>query len=177
MIISRSSHANLDKIVTWLTSLRTAYEHIKESEAALIAEKNRAEADSIRKESEATSMIEMAKGYAELSQVLGGPQGVMQLLMLQNGLYEKLATANGQALNGMQPKISVWNTGSNSNGNNGGESDGNTQGLPQIKNLMQSLPPLFDTIHEQTGISPPSWMAQMPQTSANQDLAKAKGKK
>lgn len=27
---------------------------------------------------------------------------------------------------------------------------------------MQNLPPLFSTIHEQTGIQPPSWMAQMP---------------
>lgn len=150
-----------------------AYEHVKESEAALIAERNRAEADALNKRTEAQSMIEMAKGYAELSRVLGGPQGLMQLLMLQNGLYEKLATANGQALNGMQPKISVWNTGG---GNDGGESDGNAQGTSQIRNLMQSLPPLFETIHEQTGISPPSWMAQMPETSVSKDITKLNGK-
>ena len=27
---------------------------------------------------------------------------------------------------------------------------------------MQSLPPLLGTIHEQTGIQPPDWLAKMP---------------
>lgn len=30
---------------------------------------------------------------------------------------------------------------------------------------MQSLPPLFSTIHDQTGIAPPNWMVQMPKTA------------
>ena len=31
-----------------------------------------------------------------------------------------------------------------------------------IRNLFQSLPPLLSTIHDQTGMAPPSWLAQMP---------------
>jgi flotillin len=31
-----------------------------------------------------------------------------------------------------------------------------------IRNIMQSLPPLLSTIHEQTGITLPNWMVQMP---------------
>jgi len=31
-----------------------------------------------------------------------------------------------------------------------------------IRNIMQNLPPLLSTIQEQTGISPPTWLAQMP---------------
>jgi flotillin len=40
---------------------------------------------------------------------------------------------------------------------------------------MQSLPPLFSTIHDQTGISPPAWLAQLPpqQSAAANDKAKA----
>jgi flotillin len=37
---------------------------------------------------------------------------------------------------------------------------------------MQSLPPLFSTIHEQTGIAPPTWMAQFP-TDQQQSQAHA----
>lgn len=32
-----------------------------------------------------------------------------------------------------------------------------------IRNLMQGLPPLLSTIHDQTGIKPPQWFAQMPE--------------
>lgn len=53
----------------------------------------------------------MSKAYGALSDVLGGPQGFLQYMMIQNNTYEKLAKANGQAINGLQPKISVWNTG------------------------------------------------------------------
>jgi hypothetical protein len=34
--------------------------------------------------------------------------------MLESGTYEKLAEANGLAINGLQPKITMWNTGKSS---------------------------------------------------------------
>lgn len=72
-------------------------------------------------------------------------------MMLENNTYEKLAKANAQAINGLQPKITVWKT---------GEAGGEDAGKP-IRNILQSLPPLLSTINEQTGIAPPSWLAQM----------------
>lgn len=36
-----------------------------------------------------------------------------------------------------------------------------------VREVMQNLPPLLSTIHEQTGISPPSWVAQMSGPEAN----------
>ena len=77
--------------------------------------------------------------------------------MLQNNTYEKLALANAQAINGLQPKITVWNTGS------GEASTGGLDSGAAVRNIFQSLPPLFDTIQDQTGIKPPTWLAQMPQ--------------
>lgn len=32
-----------------------------------------------------------------------------------------------------------------------------------IRNIMQGLPPLLSTIHDQTGIKPPQWFAQLPE--------------
>jgi flotillin len=102
--------------------------------------------------------MEMAKAYGAMVDVLGGPQAFLQFKMIETGMYEKLAKANGLAVSGMQPKITTWNTGSNV-----GEADS----AAPIRNIMQSLPPLLSTIHEQTGIAPPSWMAQMPKNYAD----------
>ena len=78
-------------------------------------------------------------------------------MMLKENTYEKLALANAKAVQGLQPKITVWNTGSDGNG------DGATAaGIAPIQNIMQSLPPLFSTIQEQTGITTPNWTLQMP---------------
>lgn len=74
--------------------------------------------------------------------------------MLKDNTYERLAQANAAAINGLQPKISVWNTGSSS--------DGAADPSAPIRNIFQNLPPLFSTIQEQTGIAPPNWMVQMP---------------
>lgn len=54
--------------------------------------------------------MEMAKAYGALVDVLGGPQAFLQYKMMEMGIYEKLAQANGAAINGLQPKITTWNT-------------------------------------------------------------------
>ena len=148
------------------------YRVAKEAEAALYAERQAAQAVTIKaeasffaKKKEAEAMTEMAKAYSHMAEVLGGPQGLLQYMMLQEGTYEKLANANAAAINGLQPKITVWNTGEGT----GSSSDG----TGAIRNIMQSLPPLLSTINEQTGISPPSWLAQM---SPSQALEKGKPK-
>ncbi|GAD98206.1 hypothetical protein NFIA_083860 [Paecilomyces variotii No. 5] len=130
------------------------YEENKEADAALY--KVRLEADALYyyQKREAEGMLEMAKAYGALVNVLGGPQGFLQYKMIESGTYEKLAKATGLAINGLQPKITMWNTG------NGDSSSDNP-----IRNILQSLPPLFSTIHDQTGIAPPSWLARMPRNN------------
>ena len=132
-----------------------AYQQRQEAEAAYVKKVRAADASLVQKQKEAAGIAEMAGAYGKLADVLGGPQGLLQYLMLQQGTYEKLADANARAVNGMQPKISVWNTGAA-----GGEGGMDT-GAP-IRNLLQSLPPMLDTIQSQTGITPPAWLAQMP---------------
>lgn len=119
-------------------------------------------------------MLEMAKGYGALVDVLGGPQSFLQFKMLESRTYEGLAEANARAVNGLQPKITTWNTGKCPLSSNprcifltsrmmigNGDATGDSGASP-MRNIMQNLPPLLSTIHEQTGIAPPSWIAQMP---------------
>ena len=127
----------------------------KQAEADFIVMQKQAEANFIVKQKEAAGIAETAKAYGELAKVMGGPRGLMQYLMLQNNTYEKLALANAKAINGLQPKINVWNTGSA-----GGEGADPTA---PIRNLFQTLPPLLSTIHDQTGMQPPAWFAKMPE--------------
>src|SRR5262249_38989774 len=110
--------------------------------------------------------MEMAKSYGALANVMGGPAGLLQFMMLQNNTYERLANANAKAIHGLQPKINVWNTGAA-----GSEGGAAADPVASIRNIFQTLPPLLSTINDQTGISPPSWFAQMP---ANKDTALAK---
>ena len=111
---------------------------IREADAAFYAKK---------KEAEGISAV--AGAYRDLADVMGGPAGLLQYLMLKEGTFEKLAHANAQAVNNLQPKITVWNTGENA---------GSSDPSAPIRNIFQSLPPLFSTISDQTGIQPPAWM-------------------
>lgn len=135
---------------------------IKEADAALYAKKKEAE-----------GVAAMAQAYKGMAAVMGGPQGLLQYLMLQSNGYEKLALANAKAINGLQPKITVWNTGeSGSAGGGGGAADPTAP----IRNLFQALPPLLSTIHDQTGIQPPGWLVgSMGQSAGSDSVQTAKG--
>lgn len=137
----------------------------RKAEAEYFAAERAAQAQLISSQREAEGLSAMAKAYGDMANVLGGPQGLMQYLMLTNGVYERLAEANGKAIKGLQPKINVWNTGS---GGDGAMADPSAP----IRNLFQSLPPLLSTIHDQTGMAPPSWLAQMPQQQEGLDVKK-----
>ncbi len=116
----------------------------KEAEAAFYTKQKEAEASYLAQKKESEGLLEMAKAYGALADVMGGPQGLMNYLMLQNGTYEKLAAQNAKAINGLQPKINIWNT---------GNQEGGVDSTAPIRNLFQSLPPLLSTIQDQTGKS------------------------
>lgn len=134
----------------------------KEAEAIYFRQIKEADAAYYAKMKEAEGVEAMAKAYKELGEAFGGPQGLLQYMMLKENVYEKLALANAKAINGLAPKITVWNTGDQ------------PDSTAPIRNLMQSLPPLLSTIHEQTGIAPPTWFAQMPQEEKSPPKEKAK---
>jgi flotillin len=134
------------------------YQVTKEAEASKMARQMEADAHFYTQQREAEGLTEMAKAYGEMGKVLGGPQGLMQYMMLQNNTYERLANANAKAINGLAPKINVWHT-----GNQSGEGGAGADPSAPIRNLFQNLPPLLSTINDQTGITPPQWLVGMPQ--------------
>ncbi|KAE9990186.1 Nitrate transporter [Venturia inaequalis] len=133
------------------------YEITKQAEAQKQAKEMEADAHFYAQKREAEGLTEMARAYGEMGKVLGGPQGLMQYMMIQNNTYERLANANAKAINGLSPKINVWHT-----GNQSGEDGAGADPSAPIRNLFQNLPPLLSTINDQTGITPPTWLVGMP---------------
>ena len=77
--------------------------------------------------------------------------------MIEKGVYQQLAKANADAVRGLNPKMTIWNTGSQA-GNEGHATEGTSMGgVDSIRNMYQMLPPLMSTINEQTGIVLPEW--------------------
>jgi flotillin len=129
----------------------SAYKTKLEAEANSDAAVKRAEAKLITTLKEAEGMSAMADAYTKMAHAFGGPAGLLTYMMIEKGTYIELANANAAAVNGMQPKISVWNTGTSES------SGGNNSSVDTMRNVYQMLPPLMTTINEQTGITFPEW--------------------
>ena len=92
-----------------------------------------------------------------LLKAVGGNYGALRdYLMINGGMYQEIAKINSEAVRGLQPKISIW-----SNGENSGEGNG----MKEIAGVYKMLPPLFKTVHEQTGMLPPAWMGTLSKDS------------
>ncbi|TWU71660.1 hypothetical protein ED733_003400 [Metarhizium rileyi] len=128
-----------------------AYKTRVDAEADNYAAHQSAEANVVRQLKEAEGIAAMADAYAKLAGAFGGPAGLIQYMMIEKGTYVELAKANAEAIRGLQPKISVWNTGSGANAEAGGDA------AAAMRNVYQMLPPLMTTINEQTGITLPEW--------------------
>lgn len=99
----------------------------------------------------------MAAAYSDLAQAFGGPAGLMQYMMIERGVYTDLAKANADAVRGLNPKMTIWNTGAQAGGEHAEGGMGGMGGMESIRNMYQMLPPLMSTINEQTGITLPEW--------------------
>jgi flotillin len=132
-----------------------------------------AEANLVRQQKEAAGLSAMANAYADLAHAFGGPAGLMQYMMIEKGVYTQLAKANADAVRGLNPKMTIWNTGAQA-GSEGSSGEGtgmggvdsirnmvcrNSSGISSYANCLQyqMLPPLMSTINEQTGITLPEW--------------------
>ncbi|KAM0968930.1 hypothetical protein ACFX13_017511 [Malus domestica] len=148
------------------------YAKKKATEAELYARQQAADAECYAKQKEAEGL--MALGQAQgaylrsLWDALGGNYAAMRdYMMINSGMFQEIAKINAEAVRGLQPKISIWT-------NNGGEGgDGGANGaMKEIAGVYKALPPLFNTVHEQTGMKPPAWMGTLsncPSTNSTLD--------
>lgn len=51
------------------------------------------------------------EGFLKLKETFGSDDMLMKFLMLEKGLFLELAQANASAIQGLNPKINIWNTG------------------------------------------------------------------
>ncbi|KAL3421503.1 SPFH domain/Band 7 family protein [Phlyctema vagabunda] len=139
------------------------------AEANFLAASKEAEAQLVRQEKEAAGLTAMATAYGHLAQAFGGPAGLMQYMMIEKGVYQSLARANADAVRGLNPKMTIWNTGAQAGSGSESSTSSGQGGIDSIRNLYQMLPPLMSTIHDQTGMSLPAW--QYGQLDPNHELA------
>lgn len=101
-----------------------------------------------RKEAEGTlaQYEAQANGLRALFTSTNDPNVVLSYLMIKNDVYPKLADANARAIQGLNPKITSWVTSADNMNTN------------PLNNIMKNIPPLLTTIHDQTGIKPPTWL-------------------
>ncbi|KAF4981381.1 hypothetical protein FZEAL_2811 [Fusarium zealandicum] len=152
--IAADAEAQADFARTTKNTDAAAYKTRNDAEAWAFAAQQRAEADLTQKLREAEGLSAMADAYGKMASALGGPAGLLQYMMIEKGTYVELAKANAEAIRGLEPKISVWNTG---NGGQGQGGSGGGDATETMRNVYQMLPPLMTTINEQTGITLPEW--------------------
>lgn len=159
-----------------------AYKTKQDAEAWSFATLKNADANLQKKLKEAEATAAMADAYARMSSAFGGPAGLLQYMMIEKGTYVEMAKANAEAVRGMAPKISVWNTGAEAGASSSGEGGGHPSNIAAMRNVYQMLPPLMTTINEQTGITLPEWQfgrlaGQMSQVERQAGEAKPNGKR
>ncbi|KAM1331148.1 hypothetical protein ACFX13_044453 [Malus domestica] len=112
-----------------------------------------------KKEAEGLMALGQAQGayLRHLLDAVGGNYAAMRdFMMINSGMFQEIAKINAEAMRGLQPKISIWTNG----GGEGG--DGGANGaMKEVAGVYKMLPPLFKTVHEQTGMSPPTWMGTL----------------
>ena len=139
-----------------------------EGEATALRVQSEAQLFAKQKEAEGILAIYNAQsdGVEQLISSFGGNrEALIQYIMLDKGMYEKLAHANAVAIKDMAPKINIWSTGSDSGSENYGK---------PIADILKMLPPLMSTINDQTGIKPPSWLMDM--SNSLNEISKIKAK-
>ncbi|EOA22408.1 hypothetical protein CARUB_v10003046mg [Capsella rubella] len=146
------------------------YNKQKQAEAVLYekqkqAEAQKAEADAAfySKQREAEGLVALASAQGTyLRTLLDAVQNdyscLRDFLMINNGTYQEIAKTNAMAVRDLQPKISVWNHG----GEQGiGGAGGSGNAMKDIAGLYKMLPPVLDTVYDQTGMQPPAWMGTL----------------
>lgn len=144
------------------------YEQTKQAEAqretaaaALYARQQAVDADLYAKKKEAEGLVAMAEAQGKylrtLLEAVGGNYGAFRdYLMINKGMFQEMAKINAEGIRGLQPKISIWTSGL---GEGGG--DGSKGNVNEIAQVYKMLPPLFKTVHDQTGMVPPAWMGTL----------------
>jgi flotillin len=121
---------------------------IKQAEANSTSVIIEANANLQAKLKEAEGIKALRKAEAEgllalVSAVDGNTDGLVKVLLTQKDMFPKLIEEQAKGLQGLNPKINIWNTGSGPGSNNGINST--------LQDFFKTGIPLLDQIRDQTG--------------------------
>ncbi|PON49284.1 Flotillin family [Trema orientale] len=132
----------------------------KEAEADLKKQKE-AEAD-LYKSCLAAQALEKSSAAEGLylktlmQELHGDYAAIRDYLMIKHNIFQEMAKVNAKAINGLQPKISIWSTKPGDNG------DENASGMKDVASVFSTIPPLFKTVKEQICMIPATWPGSSP---------------
>ncbi|KAI3923219.1 hypothetical protein MKW92_042884 [Papaver armeniacum] len=136
------------------------------AEAQFFAQQQAADGELYAKKKEAEGMVAAAEAQGVYIQSLlkefdGNYASLRDYLMISGGMFQEVAKINAGAVQGLQPKISIWTNGDGSSAGNGSLTGGGlaSGAMKEIAQVYKTLPPLFQTVEEQTGMTPPAWLA------------------
>ncbi|XP_059658199.1 flotillin-like protein 4 [Cornus florida] len=137
------------------------------AEASFYARQQVADGELYAKKKEAEGLIALGQAQGISLQTLLGSLGgnytaLRDYMMINSGMFQEIAKINAEAVHGLQPKISIW-----TNGSNGETADATNNAMKEVAGVYRMLPPLFKTVHEQTGMLPPAWMGSLTEDSSN----------
>lgn len=112
----------------------------------MLRRKNQVDADFYEKQKQSEAEILLAEAQSVSVQKVinafnGDIKNYLVWKMLQERVFETICSENAKAVQGLQPKISIWNTGT------GNDTIGDT-----LNGFLQQIPPIFQTIKDQTGM-------------------------
>ncbi|XP_026410876.1 flotillin-like protein 4 [Papaver somniferum] len=136
------------------------------AEAQFFAQQQAADGELYAKKKEAEGMFAAAESQGVYIQSLlkefdGNYASLRDYLMISGGMFQEVAKINAGVVQGLQPKISIWTNGDGSSAGNGSLTRGGlaSGAMKEIAQVYNTLPPLFQTVEEQTGMTPPAWLA------------------
>jgi flotillin len=137
----------------------------KDAEGIANALRTKADAElyAKQKESEGIKAIydAQSQGVTKLLGSFGQDHtALLKYLFVDKGLYPRLAQINAEAIRDLKPKINIWST----------TSDGKSSDYTKtISDVLKMVPPLYDSIHQQTGMTPTEWIMNKKPVDENQD--------
>ncbi|KAK2973337.1 hypothetical protein RJ640_015092 [Escallonia rubra] len=134
------------------------------AEAEFYARQQVSDGELYAKQREAEGLLALAQAQGAylrtlLDAVGGNYAALRDYMMINSGMFQEIARINGEAVRGLQPKISIWSSGSGGEAVEG--SGGGCNAMKEVAGVYKMLPPLFKTVHEQTGMLPPAWMGSI----------------
>jgi len=149
-LYTKQREADAKLVQLQLTADGDLYTKQKDAEAIKV----RAEADYIAKQKDAEGLNALYEAQSQginklVTSFNGDTKSLITYMMLEKDQFNKLAESSAKAIQGLNPKITIWQTGS-----------GNENPYQNIASLGQSLVPMLETIKNQTGYELPEWMVK-----------------